>query len=74
MYQALVANGGMIVTIAGGPEQSASRSLGKLLFHLERLESLFGESAGRAHIGDLRPDSLKWQTQAEIAQTLSLSP
>lgn len=74
VYEELVANGGKVVTIAGGPEQSESRSLGKLLFHSERMESLFAESDGRIHIGDLRPDSLKWQSRDDIAQVLHESP
>jgi hypothetical protein len=74
VYEELVTNGGKIVTIAGGPEQPSSRSVGKLLYHSERIESLLGASDGRIHIGDLRPDSLKWQSRDEIAQALHPSP
>lgn len=70
IYEALATSGGKIVTIAGGPEQPVSRSVGKLLYHSERIESLFTASDGRVHIGDLRPDSLKWQTRDEIAAAL----
>ena len=65
----LASNGGRVIKIGGGPDQSPLRAVGKLLFHHPDWEPFFRENDGFVDISDIKRNPRCYLPAAYLQRT-----